>query len=109
MRDMGWDVELTKQTRDGGADILAYLNTDVGRILCIVEAKHYKAENKIGIDLVRALYGVLCDREANCAMMVTSSTFTSDAKQFQQRHQYTLSLRDYSDVVSWIQKYGTKR
>lgn len=105
LRDMGWEVELTKQTRDGGSDILAYLNTDIGRLLCIVEAKHYREDRKIGVDLVRTLYGTLCDVEANSAMLVTSSSFTSDARVFQQKHKYQLTLRDYADVVDWIQKF----
>jgi len=108
LQDMGWDVELTKQTRDGGADILAYLNTEVGRLLCLVEAKHYREDRKIGIDLVRTLYGTLCDVKANSAMLVTSSSFTHDAKEFQKRHSYQLSLRDYADVVNWILKFGSK-
>jgi HJR/Mrr/RecB family endonuclease len=108
LADMGWEVELTKQTRDGGADILAYLNTDIGRLLCLVEAKHYREDRKIGVDLVRTLYGTLFDAQANSAMMVTTSTFTKDAKEFQQKHQYQLTLRDYADIVTWILKYGTK-
>lgn len=109
LRDMGWDVELTKQTRDGGSDILAYLNTDVGRLLCLVEAKHYREDRKIGIDLVRTLYGTLCDAQANSAMLVTSSSFTPDAMAFQQKHQYQLTLREYADVVEWIMKFGNKK
>lgn len=109
LRDMGWEVELTKQTRDGGADILAYLNTDIGRLLCLVEAKHYREDRKIGVDLVRTLYGTLCDAQANSAMLVTSSSFTSDAKVFQQKHKYQLALSDYSDVVRWILKFGDKK
>lgn len=105
LQDMGWDVELTKQTRDGGSDILAYLNTDVGRLLCLVEAKHYREDRKIGVDLVRTLYGTLCDAQANSAMMVTTSTFTKDAKTFQQKHKYQLSLKDYADIVEWILKF----
>ncbi len=108
LRDMGWEVELTKQTRDGGADILAYLNTDIGRLLCLVEAKHYREDRKIGVDLVRTLYGTLCDAQANSAMLVTSSSFTKDAREFQQKHQYQLTLKDYSDVVNWIFRYGNK-
>lgn len=108
LRDMGWDVELTKQTRDGGSDILAYLNTEVGRLLCLVEAKHYREDRKIGVDLVRTLYGTLCDAQANSAMLVTTSSFTSDARNFQQKHQYQLTLREYSDVVEWIMKFGNK-
>lgn len=109
LQDMGWEVELTKQTRDGGSDILAYLNTDVGRLLCLVEAKHYREDRKIGVDLVRTLYGTLCDAQANSAMLVTSSSFTVDAKEFQQRHKYQLSLRDYADVVEWIIKFSNKK
>jgi restriction system protein len=109
LKDMGWEIELTKQTRDGGSDILAYLNTEVGRLLCLVEAKHYREDRKIGVDLVRTLYGTLCDAQANSAMLVTSSSFTSDAKTFQQKHQYQLTLREYSDVVEWIMKFGNKK
>jgi restriction system protein len=108
LTDMGWEVELTKSTRDGGKDILAYMNTELGRLLCLVEAKRYRKDRKIGIDLVRSLYGTLCDYQANSAMMVTTSSFTRDAKVFQQRHEYQLSLRDYADVVRWITQYGTK-
>lgn len=108
LRDMGWEVELTKQTRDGGADILAYLNTEVGRLLCLVEAKHYREDRKVGVDLVRSLYGTLFDAQANSAMLVTSSSFTADAQEFQRKHEYQLSLREYADVVNWILQYGNK-
>ncbi|MEJ0104734.1 MAG: restriction endonuclease [Bacteroidota bacterium] len=109
LRDMGWDVELTKETRDGGADILAYLNTDIGRLLCLVEAKHYREDRKISVDLVRTLYGTLCDAQANSAMLVTTSSFTKDAQNFQQKHKYQLRLRDYADIVQWIIRYGSKK
>jgi|CXWL01.1.fsa_nt_gi hypothetical protein len=105
LSDMGWEVELTKATRDGGKDILAYMNTDLGRLLCLVEAKRYRTDRKIGVDLVRTLYGTLCDYQANSAMMVTTSSFSPDAHEFQQRHQYQLSLRDYADIVGWITKF----
>jgi len=39
MRDMGYEVTLTKATRDGGKDILASIRTEVGDLLCLVEAK----------------------------------------------------------------------
>lgn len=109
LQDMGWDVELTQQTRDGGSDILAYLNTDIGKLLCLVEAKHYREDRKIGVDLVRTLYGTLCDAQANSAMLVTSSSFTAGAKEFQQRHKYQLTLKDYADIVGWIVKYGRNK
>jgi restriction system protein len=105
LTDMGWEVELTKATRDGGKDILAYQKTELGRLLCLVEAKRYREDRKIGVDLVRSLYGTLCDYQASSAMMVTTSSFSADAQAFQQKHQYQLALRDYFDLVRWIQGY----
>lgn len=109
LSDMGWEVELTQATRDGGKDILAYLNTDLGRLLCLVEAKHYRKDRKVGVELVRTLYGTLCDAQANSAMLVTSSSFSPEANEFQRKHRYQLALRDYTDVISWIMKYGANR
>lgn len=109
LTDMGWDVELTPATRDGGKDILAYLKTDVGRFLCLVEAKRYRRDRKIGVELVRTLYGTLCDYQASSAMMVTTSTYSKDARSLQKKHEFQLSLHDYTDVVGWIMKHGRKR
>ena len=107
--DLGWEVELTKATRDGGADILAYMNTELGRFLCLVEAKHYREDRKVGVELVRTLYGTLCDAQANSAMLITSSSFTKDARDFQRKHEYQLNLRDYADVIKWILNFGKDR
>jgi hypothetical protein len=102
---MGWEVELTRQTRDGGKDLLAYYPTEMGRILCLVEAKKYRRDRKIGVGLVRNLYGTLCDHQASSAVLVTTSSFSPDAREFQQKHEHRLSLRDYADLVQWIQRH----
>lgn len=105
LENMGWEVSLTKKTRDGGRDILAFLNTGIGRFLCLVEAKRYAPERPVGVELVRSLYGTLCDEQANSALLVTTSYFSPDARRFQRRHTYTLGLREYEDVVDWIRKW----
>lgn len=105
LTDLGWEVELTKATGDGGKDILAYLDTDIGKILCLVEAKRYREDRKIGVDLVRSLFGTLYDHRASSAMLITTSSFTAGAKEFQRKYQYQLSLRDYGGIVQWIQNY----
>jgi restriction system protein len=105
LTDMGWEVELTPATRDGGKDLLAYFNTGIGRLLCLVETKRYRRERRVGVDLIRTLYGTLCDLQANSAMLVTTSSFTSGARAFQRQHEYQLALRDYADVVKLIYSY----
>lgn len=105
LKDLGYEVELTPATRDGGKDILAYMNTPHGKLLCLVEAKRYRQDRSVGVELVRALYGTLIDADASSVMLVTTSSFSPDAQAFQQRHRYKLALRDYGDVVQWIEHY----
>jgi len=106
---MGYEVELTPETRDGGKDIMAYMNTPHGRILCLVEAKKYRADRPVGVGLVRELYGTFIDSNATNAMLVTTSKFSKDAREFQARHEYQLALRDYDNVVQWIERHKVKK
>jgi restriction system protein len=108
INDMGWEVELTPQSNDGGKDIMAVLQTDLGKFLCLVEAKHYNPNRPVQVGLVRQLYGTFVDHGANSGMLVTSSTFTKGAREFQSKHEYQLSLKEYSDVVNWIKSYRNK-
>jgi len=105
LSDMGMEVELTPQTRDGGKDILAYMKTELGKFLCLVEAKRYKGTRPVDVSLVRSLFGTLVDHKATSGMLVTTSRFSKEAKAFQENHKYQISLKDYGDVVSWLPKY----
>src|SRR5437016_3760895 len=105
---MGMDVELTPATRDGGKDILAYMNTEMGRFLTLVEAKQHNKSRPVGVSLVRNLYGTLIDHQATTGMLVTTSRFAKPAKQFQERHKYQLTLKEYEDVVNWLLQYRRK-
>jgi restriction system protein len=108
--DMGWQVELTRATRDGGVDIFAHLNTGVIKFLCLIEAKKYNRMRPVGVHFVRELYGTLRDKEANSAILVTTSHFSKDAREFESRHKYQMSLKDCVDVIGWLAKYkGSSR
>jgi HJR/Mrr/RecB family endonuclease len=102
---MGMEVELTPATRDGGKDILAYMKTEIGKFLTLVETKQHNKSRPVGVELVRSLFGTLIDHEATSGMLVTTSRFAKPAQQFQERHRYQLSLKDYGDVVTWILKH----
>ena len=102
-------VELTRFTRDGGRDLLAYIDLDVGRLLCLIEVKKYRPDRPVGIELVRSLYGVVCDEDASHGTLITTSSFGSDARKFEARHRYRLSLRDYTHVIEWIRRYRTRK
>jgi hypothetical protein len=108
LQDMDYDVTLTKQTRDGGTDILAAKKTDLGEVLCLVDTKRYRESRKIGVGMVRTLLGTLTDYNATNAMLATTSTYSPEAKALQEKHKFRLSLKDYSDLVSWIQRFREK-
>lgn len=100
----GYEVHLTKRTRDGGYDILV-----VGRALdipvrFIVECKRYALERKVSLDIVQRLLGVKIATQANKAILVTTSSFTADAQRFADSHYWDLALRDGETVLQWIRE-----
>jgi restriction endonuclease Mrr len=109
LRDMGHEVKLTKRTRDGGFDIFVYVETNWKPMLCLVDTKLYRRERTIGVEMVRTLYGTLCDYQANSAMLATTTTFSNEARDFEHKHKFQLALQDYTAMATWIKGYGKKR
>ncbi len=105
LADQGCKVEMTLKTRDGGKDIIASMDTAIGKVITLVEAKRYNDTRPVRVELLRQLYGVLHDHPASHAMLVTTSYFTRDAEEFQRRHDYELSLRKFADIKNWIEIY----
>jgi hypothetical protein len=108
-RDRGWSVELTKQTRDGGSDIIA-VRGDIGsHVKMLIEAKRYSPDRPIGVGLVRQLYAVRQLRHASKAMLATTSYFSPDAyKEFAEVIPWELELDDYDQILKWLKSYGRK-
>jgi restriction system protein len=104
MQRQGYTVELTPATRDGGKDIYVAKRSDLGSFLYLVECKKYALDNPVGVGVVRALYGTVQYERATAGIVVTSSTFTRDARDFVQRIEHQMSLRDYVALSDWIRK-----
>lgn len=100
----GYEVELTKQTRDGGIDIFAFKQLEVS-VKYIIQAKRPNPENPVGVDPVRALYGVKGDEGATKAILATTTSFTKDALMFFGRHKWELEPKDYDGIMRWIDEY----
>ena len=102
----GWEVQLTPATKDGGYDIFA-ISKDIKagvRSSWIVECKKYRPENKVGVDIVRALYGVKSNLKIANALIATTSCFTKGARDFKESR-YDIELKDYQDILEWINQY----
>lgn len=100
----GAQVELTPASRDGGKDILAWLDTPFGPHLYLVECKRYARENRVGVGLVRQLYGVVEQTGSTAGLLVTTSQFTNPAVKFTETVQNRIKLRDYEALVDWIKR-----
>jgi HJR/Mrr/RecB family endonuclease len=100
----GYSVTLTKQTRDGGKDILVATPTALGDLLYLIECKKYSPQNPVGVSLVRELYGVVERERATAGVLVTSSNFTTDALKFREPISHRLTLHDYTKLQEWIRQ-----
>lgn len=77
-RQKGYEVrELGGAGADGGVD----LELRRGRELSLVQCKQWRAR-QVGVQVVRELYGVMAARGAAEGFVVTSGSFTADAKAF---------------------------
>jgi HJR/Mrr/RecB family endonuclease len=104
--DRGFEVELTKSTRDGGRDIIAIHKQMNVPTKYLIECKRYARTNKVSIATVQRLFGVKVAEAANKAILATTSTFTRDARHFASTHMWDLDLKDYDDIMAWIKVYG---
>jgi len=100
----GYEVELTKRTRDGGKDIVAIKRREVD-VRFLIECKRPDPGNPVAVGTVRELLGVKNDERATKAIVATTSYFTPDALQFEARNQWDLELRDYEGVREWLDYY----
>lgn len=105
-KDMGYDVELTPATRDGGFDLRLISKLDVGSALTLVECKRFAPNRKVGVSALRSLYGVVEAQSATRGIIITSSSFTSSATAFHKKQEFRLALADYNNIVSFLKQYG---
>jgi len=105
LEDLGFDVQLTKQTRDGGRDILAYVRNAVCEFLTYVECKKYAAKNKVGVEIVRGVAGVHYINKPSKSLLVTTSYYTPDAIAEAKNMEHQLELKDFNDIRGWLAKY----
>ncbi len=112
-RQLGYDVQLTKSTRDGGYDVVL-----LGRSGCqspvdhtIVECKRYGSHRRVGVGIVRHLLGVQLEIGARKAKIVASTHFSEPAARTAQRVNagtsgYELELVDIQQLTEMLGVYA---
>jgi restriction system protein len=77
---MGLDTKLTRPSRDGGVDCVAYDARPILGGKVIVQAKRYK--NTVGVSAVRDLFGTMINEGASKGILVTTSGYGKAAYEF---------------------------
>jgi len=112
VRNSVWNVSLTTQMIDRRYDIFATKTDNIGEITSIIEVKHYgrgKGRGRgRGIQIVRELYNVKYLLGVSQGIIVTSSTFTKEAKDFA-NSRYDISLIDIETLKKLIIDYKPKK
>lgn len=81
LRQKGFKVTQTDYSNDGGVDLIAEYNQPLFSGKYIVQCKKY-TNNLVGQPELRDLYGVVMSESANKGILITTSDFTTQAKNF---------------------------
>lgn len=101
MRQFGFEVELTSETRDGGYDIIAVSRRPLN-LRFLIECKRYGRHHKVDVGIVRALHGVAIHEKSTKAIIVTTSWFTKPAQELLNQHRWLLEGRDFDGLMDWL-------
>lgn len=80
LETMGFEVQQTKASGDGGIDLVAYNHKPLFEGTYIVQCKRYKGS--VGEPTIRDLYGVITSERANKGILITTGYFTNSAISF---------------------------
>jgi len=101
---LGYEVELTQRTRDGGKDIIAIRKAEIN-LRFLIECKRPDIGKAVGVSAVRELYGVKVDDGATKAILATTTYLSPDAKMFIEKHRWELEGKEYNGILDWIAAY----
>lgn len=104
-KNRGFDVQLTPRSKDGGLDLALISRNDVGAAMTLVDCKRYAAHKKVGVEVVRGLYGVVEKKRATGGLIVTTSFFTSGAVAERDELRYRMELADYNKVQEYLKSW----
>lgn len=98
----GLTTNTTTISRDGGVDVIAYDNRPILGGKVIIQAKRYK--NTVGVESVRALYGVMQDEGATKGILVATSSFGTASREFAKGK--PIELIDGNGLLYLLQENG---
>lgn len=80
----GYNVRLTRQTTDGGIDLIILNNSILGELMIYAECKSSQ-KHPVHVGLVRELYGTIEADKVIAGILVTTSYFSKYARNFRKK------------------------
>jgi restriction system protein len=100
----GLETKLTRSSRDGGVDVVAFDLRPVLGGKVVIQAKRYR--NTVGVSAVRDLFGTMMNEGANKGILVTTSGYGPDAFEFAKGK--PIELIDGGQLLYLLEQCGTK-
>jgi len=100
----GGEVKVTRASRDGGVDAIAFDPDPIRGGKIVIQAKRYT--NTVGVSSVRDLYGTVMNEGATKGILVTTADYGSDSYEFAKGK--PLTLLNGSELLYLLQKHGHK-
>ena len=101
---MGFQTEMTKTTGDGGIDIIARFDKPIFGGLYLFQCKRFSPDNLVGAPIVRDFYGAVTADRAVKGILITTSDFTAQAREFAQR--VGVELIEITQLQQLFLEYG---
>jgi restriction system protein len=102
--ETGGEVKVTRASRDGGVDAIVFDPDPLRGGKIVIQAKRYT--NVVGVAAVRDLYGTVLNEGANKGILVTTSSYGSDAYKFAKGK--PLTLLDGGNLLHLLHRHGHK-
>lgn len=99
---MGLETKLTRASRDGGVDAVAFDNRPILGGKVVIQAKRYR--HTVGVSAVRDLYGTMLNEGASKGIVVTTSGYGPDAYGF--ANDKPLELIDGGGLLYLLENIG---
>jgi len=101
---MEFRAETTRATGDGGIDVVAVLDRPILGGKYLFQCKRYAPNNLVGASTVRDFYGAVTADKAVKGVLITTSDFTAQAREFAER--VGLELINMGRLQSLLTQYG---
>lgn len=99
---MGLDTKLTRSSRDGGVDAVAFDTRPIVGGKVVIQAKRYR--DTVSVSAVRDLYGTMLNEGANKGILVCTSGYGADAYNFSKDK--PIELIDGGGLLYLLREHG---